>query len=190
MKEQNASGWITVRCTDELYDDAYQNDVDGDGSPSTYTHEECNYIRCIILPPEREAAVEEMAMDVLGDQYGHPVKRIMNPSFTSNVLHAFEAMEQNFKNKRLWSKKFNILFGFTLTIQQYDSWLNINRTRDRLKVDHMINDIGLMWQRVMKHSSSDLGIDDEFTRPGIEHFLLKFMDSVGSDIELNLPSSK
>lgn len=187
MKDQDASGWITVRCTDEmdLYDDTYNSDDEMSGSESsssstTYTQKEVDWIRCIILPPDRERAIEEMTELILGDQYdGHSLPMFNPSSFASNVLSAFEVMETNFKNKRLWSKKLNILLGFTVVLQQYDSWMDGLYNSDRRRLDGMITEIFTMWSRVMKKSSVDLGIDDEFTRPGIEYFLIKFKDSVG-----------
>mmetsp|Transcript_8110 Transcript_8110/g.14660 ORF Transcript_8110/g.14660 Transcript_8110/m.14660 type:complete len:204 (+) Transcript_8110:236-847(+) len=178
MKEHSSSGWVTVRCTDEIEkidndNDAYGNEMEG--KSLAYTQEEVEWIRCVLLPPERELALEEMTQLILGDQYGH------SSSFADNVLAAFEMMNGDFKNKRMWSRKLNILFGFTLAIQQYDSWMEHNEGG---RMDGMINEIGTMWNRVLKRSNSDLAIDDEFSRPGIECFLLKFQDNVG-DIDFD-----
>lgn len=188
MKDQNASGWVTVRCTDELdlYDDQGDTYSANGGKPRSYTQEHVDFIRCVILSPEREHAVEEMTRLVLGDQYGHSTKLFNPTQFASDVLAAFESMNANFKNKRLWGKKFNILFGFTLAIKQYDTWaddsiLNAELGRMSDMLNEMIDEICIMWKKVMKRSSIELEIDDEFTRPGIECFLLKFMESVGRD---------
>mmetsp|Transcript_8293 Transcript_8293/g.14439 ORF Transcript_8293/g.14439 Transcript_8293/m.14439 type:complete len:216 (-) Transcript_8293:186-833(-) len=184
MKEQNASGWVTVRCTDELelYDDAYGYDEN-----LFYTQEEVDWIRCVLLPPEREAFFEEMTRLVLGRNepiIGHiSLDAFRRPVPPANILEAFDVMTAEFKNKRMWSKKLNILFGFTLAIQQYDSWMmelnNHNNGSSRSRMKEMIHEIGNMWNRVLKRSSADLGIDDEFSRPGIECFLHKFQESVG-----------
>lgn len=191
MKKQNASGWITVRCTDELElnDDTYSDDeADNNGVPSsTYTQQEVDYIRCVILSPERERAVEEMTQLILGDQHDENNLKLFHPSYSfADVLSAFDTMNKEFKNKRLWSKKFNILFGFTLAIKIYDSWVDNN---DGIETDDMIDEIGTMWKKVMKRSSADLEIDDEFTRPGIIILVQKFMEyyNVGSgDMEFNI----
>eukprot|EP00578_Thalassiosira_sp_NH16_P029574 CAMPEP_0181092790 /NCGR_PEP_ID=MMETSP1071-20121207/9100_1 /TAXON_ID=35127 /ORGANISM="Thalassiosira sp., Strain NH16" /LENGTH=195 /DNA_ID=CAMNT_0023174981 /DNA_START=181 /DNA_END=768 /DNA_ORIENTATION=+ len=174
MKEQNASGWVTVRCTGELelHDDTYSDDEYSGESP-TYTQQHVDFIRCVILPPERERAVEEMTQLVLGDQYGQSIKMFHPSSFASEVLSAFESMKAKFKNKRMWSKKFNILFGFTLVIKQYNSWVETISAGGMM--DEMIDEISTMWAKVMKRSSAELEIDDEFSRPGIGCFLLKFM---------------
>ena len=38
---------------------------------------------------------------------------------------------------------------------------------------------GKSWKALLKKSDSELGIDPEFTRPGVAAFLKKFEDKVG-----------
>lgn len=177
MKQENATGWITIRGTDDwdFYDDN-SSDEEYDGESSPYTTKEVNHIRAILLSPERERAVDKMTKLIIGVQYSSTVKVLEPCSFASHVLSTFRLMETEFKNYRLWSKKFDILFGYTSAIARYDAWLDGN---DDGQMNDMVNDIFDMWERVMKRSSSDLGIDDEFSRPGVECFLRKFEDNVG-----------
>lgn len=200
MKEQGASGWITVRATpdernaydnDYDYDDGMSEDEDDSGAkgggrrrrPHTYyTPEEVDHIRCVLLTPERERAVDRAARLVLGERFGRPshvaapVGRQDRSAFASDVLAAYVSMESNFKKMRLWSRKFNLLFGFTLAIQQCDSWSSEKGTEE------MVDGLVGLWTRLMKRGSVDLEIDDEFTRPGVEFFYRKFRDNFGSSL--------
>lgn len=184
MKEQQADGWITVRCTDDpdLHDED-DSDSDCGDYPSAYTQREVDWIRCVIMPAERVKSVEEMTRLVLGEHYGQSQK-LMNPvTFATHVLSVFEEMNGNFKRLRTWSKKLNLLFGFTIAVRQYDSWLDDNLGG---RMDDMITELGTSWKRVIKRSSADLGIDDEFTRPGLECLLDKFFDTVSPFTEWSL----
>ena len=158
MKKQNATGWITLRGTDEIDDDhdIYDSDNDEEYNSLVYTQREVNYIRCILMTPERENAIDEMTRLIHGDGYADKQSpKMFNPAvFSSTVLSAFESFHSTFKSKRLWSKKLNILFGFTMTINQYDSWLDNNEVG---KMDGMINELLALWKKVLKRSSTDLG---------------------------------
>lgn len=176
MKQQSASGWITVRATDDFYDsDDDMSDDDGELVGEKVTQQEVNYIRCIIMTPEREKAIDEMTQLILGSNLGKKTKMICPSKFADKVLKAFHAMQTQFKNYRYWSKKLNILLGFTIAINRYDCWLDCEQEG---KMDDMVSGLFDMWKKILHRSEDDLGIDSSFTRPGLDHLVFTLFDKI------------
>lgn len=162
-----------VRATDEFdYDDMSIDSDDEDMSVSApFKTWEVEYIRVVLMPPARERAVEKMKKCVLGSK---AKQLLVDPIALANrVLSAFATMESEFKKKRLWSKKLNLLFGFTLAIQKYDAWVEVNVEG---QMNGMLDTLVEHWERTMNRSAADLGIDEEFTLPALTYFLRQFQD--------------
>ena len=174
MKQQSASGWITVRATDDFYDS--DDDMSDDECVGEkVTQQEVNYIRCIIMTPEREKAVDEMTQLLLGSNLGKKTKMICPSKFADKVLKAFHTMQTQFKNYRYWSKKLNILLGFTIAINRYDCWLDCE---EEGKMNEMVTGLFDMWKKIMHRSEDDLDIDSTFTRPGLDHLIFTLFDKI------------
>ena len=176
MKHQSASGWITVRATDGFYDSDDDDMSDDECIGEKVTQQEVNYIRCIIMTPEREKAVDEMTQLLLGSNLGKKTKMICPSKFADRVLKAFHTMQTQFKNYRYWSKKLNVLLGFTIAINRYDCWLDCEEQGKRM--DDMVSGLFDMWKKIMHRSASDLGIDSSFTRPGLDHLVFTLFDKI------------
>lgn len=79
-------------------------------------------------------------------------------------------------------KKFNALFGLTSSLAKYDFWLHDNECwGEGGELDGAVKQLGKCWKTVLAKPDEILGIDSEFTRPGILAMLAKFKETV-SDV--------
>jgi hypothetical protein len=63
------------------------------------------------------------------------------------------------------SVQFNILLGFTLVLRQNSEWMK-TKASDSTTSD-MVTALARYWKDLLSKTSKILGIDDEFTRPGV-----------------------
>ncbi|KAL7479958.1 hypothetical protein ACHAWX_000144 [Stephanocyclus meneghinianus] len=141
--------------------------------------DEVDKLHFIFVTDERGRTIEEVRKLVLKDKY--PGGFLMfNTSFSYDVLEAFELVKDRFNRTKSWPKKFDLLLGFTHAIKEFDYWLNDHEVGWGGEI--MVKKLGQMWRRVLAKSNDDLGIDGEFSRPGVVYLLGDFKEMV-EDIE-------
>ena len=87
-------------------------------------------------------------------------------------------------------KHFDRLLGLTSALKDMDMWLHDNECwGDGNELDGALKLLGQTWKKLLKSSDAVLGIDKEFTRPGIEALLedLEEMVSECSSGDYTLP---
>ena len=73
--------------------------------------------------------------------------------------------------------QFDALFGLTHGLKSYDSWMHDNECWEKGgELEKAIKCLGKAWRDTLKKSDQELGIDAEFTRPGIESLLAQLED--------------
>eukprot|EP00038_Savillea_parva_P014515 m.216293 g.216293 ORF g.216293 m.216293 type:complete len:120 (-) comp28271_c0_seq1:218-577(-) len=71
--------------------------------------------------------------------------------------------------------KFDALFALTSALKDYDCWMNDNECwQPGEQLEKSIAILATAWRSLLKKSDTELGIDAEFTRPGIEALLEQF----------------
>jgi hypothetical protein len=78
--------------------------------------------------------------------------------------------------KKTIPERFDALFALTHGLQQFDFWMN--RWEEADAMGKAINGIAVAWAGLLKCSNTELGIDAEYTRPGINALLGEFGDAV------------
>ena len=75
--------------------------------------------------------------------------------------------------------RFDGLFALTTALDTNDFWLHDNECYgEDGSLDEAILKLGKAWKSLLKHTCDELGIDPEYTRPGIESLLSKFEEKV------------
>ena len=71
------------------------------------------------------------------------------------------------------SDRFDSLFGLTYALNFYNSWMNDHEmwcepSQGLGEIDYAVKALARAWRRLLAHSTSVLGIDEEYTKQGIE----------------------
>ena len=81
------------------------------------------------------------------------------------------------------AQRFDALFGLTYALNEYDCWMHDNECYEKGgDCEKAVKRLAKAWKDLLPMSDADLGIDAEFTRPGIEALLGKFAAAL-ADIE-------
>jgi hypothetical protein len=76
-------------------------------------------------------------------------------------------------------QKFDALFGLTYAIHYQDSWLHDNECwGNGGELEKVIKKLGRAWKKLLAYDDATLGIDSQFSRPGVEALLEKFEGSI------------
>ena len=101
--------------------------------------------------------------------------RLFNTSFSYQVRDGFYDFKSTLYAKvKTAADKFDLLFAFTYNLKQFDTWMHDNEG----DMDGMVKGLASMWKRLLKNDDEKLGIDAEYTRPGIIQFLEDFKEKV------------
>lgn len=171
-----ALGSYPIRGVPRRSDRDDESDGEGeDEDPKKYTQEDMDHVRQIIITKERDAAMKKTRKLVLGAQAEGSVM-MFNTSFSYEVLDSFERFKGMHKRAKSWKAKFDLLLGFTDVLNDYDVWMHDHE--GGWGGEKMIAGLARMWRSALAKADADLGIDPEFTRPGIVCFLQQFKDTV------------
>jgi hypothetical protein len=132
-------------------------------------------LRFVLVTKPRAAAIDEMREFVLGDQVNESMIMSFNTSFSYNaIMDSFFQLKKKLSSMRKWDQKFDKLYGFTFTIHQFDVWMQDNEGG----LNDMVLGLAKLWKNMLKKSDADLGIDAEYTRPGVMCFLEEFKETI------------
>ena len=152
------------------------DDDDDDDATENYTAEQMQRLRIILITPKRADALEEMDKFVLGDQAGKDILGFTT-SFSYEVRDSLYYVQQRMRSRTTkWSDKFDLLLGYTHALQHYDAWMCDNEGG----MEGMVKGLARLWKNILKRSDEDLGIDGEYTRPGVMAMLESFQESIES----------
>jgi hypothetical protein len=164
---------------DDDDDDEEEEDDDNDNNDDkNYTEEQLDHVRLIMMTDARIKMFEHMSQLVLGDQYDRDFM-MFDTRFSYEVVDAFEILKRKMRNMtgaRSSKVKFDMILGFTAEIDKYDVWMHDHEyCWDGAK---MIKSLARMWKNTLKKSNEELGIDSDFTRPGVICLLEEFKKKV------------
>ena len=83
------------------------------------------------------------------------------------------------KAKKTIPEQFDRMFALTYALKELDFWMHDNECwGEGEDLEKAITLLGKTWTKLLTKSNAELGIDAEFTRPGIEKLLTQFAESV------------
>ena len=167
--------------SDEEEDEEY--DSDDEDAEKAYnaklTAEQMAGLRFVLITQNRADQLDAMREYVLGDQADDGIL-MFNTSFSYGIRDGFYAFQSGMyaKKAKSWSQKFDLLFAYTYNLQEYDVWMHDNEG----DMGDMVKDLAKLWKKLLAKDDSTLGIDKEYTRPGILAMLEQFKDKL-EDVE-------
>ena len=164
-------------------DDDIDDDDDDDFDPTECSQEQVNHVRVIIITKERQDRMEEMSKLILGEQHGQSLM-MFSTSFSNQVINAWNAFTVRFQEAVNWQEKFDLLLGFTDTLKEHDVWMNDHEVG--WGGEKMLEQIARSWKLMLRRANDELGIDSEYTRPGVVALLEQFKEAVESVDPLGL----
>lgn len=158
---------------DETDEDEIEDD---ERDTSKYTAEHMSTLRYVFITQKRNDRLDEMRRFVLGDQADHGIM-MFNTSFSYEVQGGFYYFKPNIYAKaKTPADKFDLLYAYTYHLKVYDVWLHDNEGG----MEGMVKDLSNMWKRLLKTDDNKLGIDSEYTRPGVVQLLQDFQREIES----------
>jgi len=159
---------------EEDYDD---DDDDDEDVKNALTSEQVGTLRYILITKNREKLLDEMRELVLGDQADSDFL-MFNTSFSYHVKGSFYQVLQP-RWKKLSKKpheRFDLLLAYTHNLFSYDVWVHDNEG----DMDGLVKDLAKMWKTLLQLTDAELGVDADFTRPGVLSLLEQFQNLVES----------
>jgi hypothetical protein len=140
----------------------------------SYTEKQMSTLRFVLLTKARNDVMDEMKRLVLKEQADSPFA-MFSTSFSYQVHDSFyEEFKPLYDKKKTLTEKFDILLGYTNTISDHDVWMHDNEG----DMDGMVKDLAGLWKKLLKNTDEALGIDAEYTRPGVIALLKDFKKQV------------
>lgn len=154
--------------------------------------EEVGKIRNIIITDRRrkfiqaidEVMLEDCAMEdeTLGDQLEGNVL-LFTSQFSAHVFYITQQILKIIKRKQV-SEQFDYLFALTYVLMNRIAWAYDYKDLNEIK--RMLNLLANQWSALLSSfCNDDLGIDSEYTRPGVESFLDNFANSLPFPFEFH-----
>ena len=176
LEEQKAfmetQGLVDSILVQGIVEDGTNEDDDDDAKNLTYTAEQVGKLRYVMLTKERAAAMKRYRKKILGEQAESKAAMKFNTSYSFIVFDEQFCLDCDLKKQKNLAEQFNMLFAFTNTVHQYNVWLKDYDDEDALI--ETITGLAESWKTMLKKTDAQLGIDTEYTRPGVLAFLEKF----------------
>jgi hypothetical protein len=155
-----------------------EDDDDDNFDPTKCSQEQVDHVRVIVITKERQDRMEEMSKLILGEQHGQEMMTF-STSFSYQVINAWNAFTVRYHESSNQKKEqFDLLYGFTDTLKEHETWMHDHEVG--WGGEKMVKQLALLWKIVLKNNNEELGIDSEYTRPGIVALLEQFKEAVES----------
>ena len=156
-------------------DDNDDDDDDDDDEDEDYTDEQLNSCRHIILTPNRKKQLEKM------ESFANPNEGFFNSRTSNQIILGLELEVNRSMSKVLSSEKFDSLFALTYVLSQDSYWIYDNEFwEENDLLNQSIRLLAKAWRFLLKKPNAELGVDEEYTRPGIETLLEQFQEMISS----------
>ena len=151
------------------------DDEEEEEDTSKYTAEEMAALRYVFITKEREFHLDTMRDFVLGEKANSAIL-MFTTSFSYEIRDGFyEYRNMSWKQLKTPAEKFDSLFAYTYLLKMYDTWMHDNEG----DMEEVGEGLAALWKGLLKNSDEKLGIDPEYSRPGV----IALLDDFKSDLE-------
>eukprot|EP01038_Epipyxis_sp_PR26KG_P006825 gene6825-9344_t len=155
----------------EIYRDSNNDDDFDDEENEEYTDEQLRSFRYIILTESRNKFFEK-ATDFVTCGQAENEMMMFDTSTGNNVINGLPQQLKKVSRQNTLPLKFDALLGLTIALHRFDVWIYDNEEWDKGgELEKVVKSLGRAWQKMIKRSNEELGIDTEVTRPGVEALL-------------------
>ena len=128
-------------------------------------------VRHILVNKSRAAALDK-AQDFVSCGQADGGFAMFNTSDGNMICMGIPKEVKKAMSKKTLPECFDSLFALTHGLKSYDFWMNDNECWEPgQELEKSMKVLGKAWRDLLKNSDAALGIDTEFTRPGIEALL-------------------
>jgi hypothetical protein len=153
-------------------DNGSSDEDEGEDDSKEYTEEQIGTLRHILINDSRDKALEK-AHDFAscGGDFMFTTKE------GNFICHGIPGEIKKALKQKTQPARFDTLFALTHSLKRYNYWMNDNECwREGEELEQAIKALAKAWKDMLKKSDAELGIDSEFTRPGIEALLEELSD--------------
>ena len=172
MADHKCKGQILVV---GIQDEGKEDEDEGEESTLGYSEEQIATCRHILVTDSREKAITAgiffASLGLLrpGDDYA---LAMFDTTTGTQVVAGIPGAVKKALKEATPAAKFDALFGLTHGLKQFGAWMRDNEcSAPGGELQKVLKLLGKAWLDLLKKSDADLGIDAEFTRPGIESYL-------------------
>jgi len=145
-----------------------------------YTSEQILQLRHILITKPRAKYLEK-ADDFCSCGQADGGFAMFNTSDGNQICFGIPKQVQAALKKKTMPERFDALFALTNGLKSYDFWMHDNECWEPgQELEKAIKTLSKAWRDMLKNSDAQLGIDGEFTRPGIEALLGQLEDDFES----------
>ena len=185
LKEMSAEGAATMKAAspEDEYQERLQRVMEEhgcigsmliigiDGPERALTAQEMETLRHVLITKSREKALTK-AMDFCTCGQADDACMIFNTRSGNEVILGIPRQIKSALSKKSLPARFDALFALTRGLQAYKFWMHDNECYgEGGELEAAIKALGRAWRNLLKKSDKELGIDKEFTRPGVEALL-------------------
>jgi hypothetical protein len=150
-----AVGYSLVRPVSRaVTEDDYAEEDSENFDPRLCSQAQVDHVRVILITETRQRKMEKMARLV------------------AEVMDAWRVFSSKYRNLKSWQHKFDSLVSFTKALKDNHVWMNDENSQI------MVTGMARLWTTLLPMSDAELGIDGEFTRPGVMTLLQEFQEQL------------
>jgi len=192
LEKYKAEGSVMIvgiqRDRNDSDDDDDDDDDDEEAFENNLTEEQLSTFRCVLITKRRETYLEKMNDLVLGDQANDSF-RMFNTSFSTQLMIKVPKAVRAAAQHPTKAETFDHLLALTLQLLENNYWMSDFEVDKDLN-NYIVKPLGAAWKKLLHENTNEqLGIDPEFTRPGVEAMLEKFakeLKEATEDMELDV----
>ena len=125
-------------------------------------------LRYVWITKKIENRLNEMRDYVLGGEANGPYMMFRPAQLGERVFDGFSRYRDvTWKKLKTPSEKFDSLLAYTYVLTTFDAWMNCTLGF----FDEMAEQLGEFWKHLLEYDDETLGIDAEYTRPGVIQLL-------------------
>ena len=143
------------------------SDESGDEDDSKeYTAAEMTKLRHILINDSRDKALKKSQQFTTGG------RRMFGTSDGNRICTGIPGEIKKAMQQKSVPARFDHLFALTYALQSFEFWMHDNECWEPgQELEKAIKALAKAWRDMLKRSNEELGIDGEFTRPGVEALL-------------------
>ena len=142
-------------------------------------------LRHVIITKNRDAQLTKGMKFASGGQHGEGFC-MFGTGDGNSVIFGIPGQIASIKKMKSFADQFDALLGLTKALMQYDVWMHDNECFwPGEELSKAIKLLGGTWKTLIAKSDAELGIDSEFTRPGVVALLEEFKKELKSTPNCN-----
>ena len=145
-----------------------------------YTAEQMATLRHILVNDARDEALQKAFDFASGGQADQGFMMTNTHDGNQLIFSIPKEVKKATAAKKSLPQRFDALLALTYALKEYDFWIHDNECwEEGGELEKAIACLAKAWKTLLAKTDDELGIDGEFSRPGVEALLEQFEEAVG-----------